>query len=87
MELPSHQIRKQLSPFEVGIALQTAASLSGRQCDGTVCATQTNQVCYTHSMLLMRCACVQPIHEIIFMKSSKITICENLDPQKFSTIQ
>ena len=31
--------------------------------------------------------CVQRIHEIISMKSSKIAICENLDPRKFSAIQ
>ena len=30
---------------------------------------------------------VQRVHEIISMKSSKIAICENLDPRKFSAIR
>ena len=33
------------------------------------------------------CADVQQIGEIISMKSSKIAICENLDPRKFSAVQ
>ena len=30
--------------------------------------------------------CVQQIHKIISTKSSKVAICENLDPRKFSAI-
>ena len=73
--------------FEVGTALLTAASLS---VDNGVTVPIIELACTPRPYYISCVACTwfrQQICEIISTKSSKLTIHENLDPRKFSTIQ